>query len=299
MFQNRDVICFFGDSITAMGLWMAEVYQELRKRVAVKCYNCGVSGANVTSALSYLQSECLRYNPDYVNVMFGINDIARYLYADDQKDAPDRERWMREAIERYAQNYEEALKQIQASGAKPIVCIPVPYDEVSDVPEKNLKCQRGMDAIEVHLRALAKKYGCTVVDFKAVMQPMLGKKNIMSGDRVHPTPEGHHVMAQSFLRDTGVLETCDFDTPFVFEDWNRARFDAEQYLHKLNHVEFCVLIKEYIDGVTYEEKKRRARALYDALENKTGFVADCYAEYLERIDRREQLLGEVVRLTVF
>ena len=90
MFQNRDVICFFGDSITAMGLWMAEVYQELRKKVAVKCYNCGVSGANVTSALSYLQSECLRYHPDYVNVMFGINDIGRYLYADDQADNPDR-----------------------------------------------------------------------------------------------------------------------------------------------------------------------------------------------------------------
>lgn len=44
MFKDKDVICFLGDSITANGLWMAEVYQELRKKYRIKCYNIGVPG---------------------------------------------------------------------------------------------------------------------------------------------------------------------------------------------------------------------------------------------------------------
>ena len=299
MFQNRDVICFFGDSITAMGLWEAEVYQELRKRIEVKCYNCGVSGANVTSALSYLHSECLRYHPDWVNIMFGINDIGRVYYGDDYKDDPDRDRLMREAIERYVKNYEEILRAIYASGAKAIICVPVPYDEVSDIPEKNLRCQRGLDVLEGHLRGFAQKYGCPIVDFKATMQPMLSKKAIMSPDRVHPTPTGHHVMAQTFLRDVGVIEKCDFETPFVFEDWNRARYDTEQTLHRTNFVEFCALWQERAAGMPLEERKAIARARYEQCANQTDFISQSYAEYLKTIDRRESILDEVARLTVF
>ena len=50
MFQKNDIICFLGDSITANGMWMAEIYQTLRKTVPVKCYNCGVSGATAEQA---------------------------------------------------------------------------------------------------------------------------------------------------------------------------------------------------------------------------------------------------------
>lgn len=299
MFQNEDVICFFGDSITANGLWMAEVYQELRKRIKVKCFNCGVSGATVTSALSYLQSECLSYHPTYVNLMFGINDIGRAYYGDDHKNDPDRDRLMNEAIERYVQNYGEVLRTIYAAGAKAIICVPVPYDEVSDIPEKNLKCQRGLDVLEGHLRAFAEQYGCSIVDFKATMRPMLAKREIMSPDRVHPTPMGHHVMAQTFLRDVGVIEECDFEAPFVFEDWNRARYDTEQSLHRTNFVEFCALWKERAAGMPLEERKAIARTRYEASEDKSAFIPRAYAEYMDIIDRRENILDEVVRLTVF
>ena len=72
MFKDKDVICFLGDSITANGLWMAEVYQELRKKYKVKCYNIGVSGGRIFMAEKCLYSRCLAFNPDYVTVSFGI-----------------------------------------------------------------------------------------------------------------------------------------------------------------------------------------------------------------------------------
>ena len=80
MFLEKDIICFLGDSITANGRWMAEVYQYLRKKYKVKCYNCGFSGGTALNASYYLNSECLIYNPDYVSIMFGINDIRISLY---------------------------------------------------------------------------------------------------------------------------------------------------------------------------------------------------------------------------
>ena len=32
MFKDGNIVCFLGDSITAAGLWEAEVYQFLRKK---------------------------------------------------------------------------------------------------------------------------------------------------------------------------------------------------------------------------------------------------------------------------
>ena len=83
MFKNGDVICFLGDSITANGLWMAEVYQNVRKNYSVKCYNCGVSGITATKTATFLHERCLSFNPDYVVMMFGINDVSINLYKKD------------------------------------------------------------------------------------------------------------------------------------------------------------------------------------------------------------------------
>ena len=54
MFKDKDVICFLGDSITASGLWEAEIYQFLRKKYKIKCFTCGVSGSTATKALGYM-----------------------------------------------------------------------------------------------------------------------------------------------------------------------------------------------------------------------------------------------------
>ena len=44
---------------------------------------------------------------------------------------------------------------------------------------------------------------------------MIAKRDIIGADRIHPTPEGHHIMAQIFLKDIGEQDGYDFDTPFV------------------------------------------------------------------------------------
>ena len=82
MFKDGDIICFFGDSITANGLTVAEIYQTVGKKKRIKCFNCGVSGGDARNASEYIYSHCLIRNPTYVVVNFGINDMRLSLYYD-------------------------------------------------------------------------------------------------------------------------------------------------------------------------------------------------------------------------
>jgi len=170
---------------------------------------------------------------------------------------------------------------------------------VSDVEERNLHCQCGMDESAAFVRKLAEKYDCALVDFKRTMQPMLGKRDIMREDRVHPTEEGHHIMAQTFLADLGYIESPDFDTPFVWEDWNQERYEAEQALHTVNFVEFCALWEEiFIRKLSVAERKEIVKArIKEGSDN--PFIASAYQEYLEKTDFRMQLMGEIVKKTIF
>lgn len=300
MFQHRDVICFLGDSITANGLWMAEVYQALRKKHSVKCYNCGVSGATAQNALLYLHSQCLIYNPDYVVMMFGINDIRRDLYAEKYSNDQQIPKAKEEALKAHKEAYEKLVQQTIASGAKVILCLAAPYDDVNDKEEYNLKCQTAMDESGAFLQSLAKKYDCHLVDFKTVMQSMLAERNIISADRVHPTPEGHHVMAQIFLHDVGEQDGYDFDTPFVWEQWNRERYDAEQELILVNFIEYCMLLKEgYVENKSYEERKKIAAQRYENYEDKASVLPTAYREYIKKIDGYNRYMGQIVKRTVF
>lgn len=298
MFKDRDIICFLGDSITAEDLWTAEVYQELKKKYKIKCYNCGVSGGRARRAAKYLHSKCLIHNPDYVTVCFGINDIDRFCYAD--RTLPENEQQIEKSLDDYKNAIDSIVNDVIASGAQPILCIPSPYDEVSDVEAENSNCQCGLDEVEKIVRDAAEKYGCPVVDFKKEMQPLLGKREIIRPDRVHPTDEGHHIMAQTFLRDIGEQDTCDFDTPFEFEDWNKKRTEAYWKTHRMNFVEYCALFDEYYDkDLSFEQKKEIAKKCLEEYEDKTAYIPGAFADYIENVDKYSKLIGEVVKLTIF
>lgn len=298
MFKDRDVICFLGDSITAACGWTAEVHQELKKKYKIKAYNCGVPGGRAKRAAKYLHSRCLVFNPDYVTVCFGINDIDRAAYAD-KNDEGNAER-IKKGLQEIKDALTSIVRDVIASGATPILCIPSPYDEVSEVPAENFHCQWGLDEVEKIVRALAEEYGCPLVDFKKEFQPLLGERKLINDDRVHPNLDGHHIMAQSFLRDVGEIDECDFDTPFVMEDWNRKIQDAFGRISGMNFVEYCALFDEFYDKkLTYAEKKEIVKEYLDRHEDKTAFIPKSYADYIENIDNYDRFVGEIVKLTTF
>ncbi len=297
MFKDKDVICFLGDSITANGLWMAEVYQELRKKYKVKCYNIGVPGGRVFMAEKCLYSRCLGFNPDYVTVSFGVNDVEHTYYSDKYKNLTEDE-LKEKAFEIYNESYERVIKKIIAFGAQPIICIPSPYDDVNEGVVEKKDTQERIDRCIEFIRGLADKYNCPVVDFKSVMQPMLKERNIVSEDRVHPTDEGQHIMAQTFLYETGEIVAPDYNAPFEFEEWNKKRYDKEQELRWFNFVEYCAFIENWANGKTSEEKKQAVLKSYEEYEDKTTGVAGAFRDYPKILDTKEIIMEEIIKLTI-
>ena len=297
MFKDKDVICFLGDSIIANGLWMAEAYQELRKKYKIKCYNIGVPGGRIFMAEKCLYSRCLAFNPDYVTVSFGVNDVEHTYYAD-KYDGLTEDELKEKAFEIYNESYERVIKKIIDFGAQPIICIPSPYDNVNEKTVEKKDTQERIDRCIEFIRSLAEKYNCPVVDFKSVMQPMLKDRDIISGDRVHPTDEGQHIMAQTFLCDMGEQSEPDYDTPFEFEEWNRERYDKEQLLRWFNFVEYCAFIDNWADGKSTEDKKAEVLKSYEGCEDKTTGVAGAFRDYPEMLDKKERIMEDIIRLTI-
>lgn len=299
MFKDGDIVCFLGDSITANDLCVSEVYQYLRKKYKIKCYNCGVSGATATQAVNYLHSECLIHNPDYVVVMYGMNDLGCWLYWDSntEENIPQKRK---DSMELHKKNYERVIKECIDFGAKVIVCLPTPYDEFSHSPaEVAHGYQQVLEDAAAFQLELANKYGCPVVNYKDAIKGEIGKRNVIAEDRIHPTPEGYHIMAQTFLKETGEKDDLDYDTPFEFEDWNKERHDVvENELHHLNFVDLCI---RYGGGnrKTTEELIEFIKADYEKQENKAGFVAQAYLKFIDHGEERNLVKGEVIKRTIF
>lgn len=300
MFQNGDIICFLGDSITASGLWEAEVYQYLRKKYRVKCYNCGVSGAIAEKVVGYLYAECLIYNPDYVVLMLGVNDLDISLYTSAEAGNPWEQAKRERRFQVHMRAYEKIVTECQKSGTKVIICLPTPYDEISNCDTPRRFYQSALEKACDFQLEIARKYGCRVVSFKDHMLPMLPKADIIRPDRVHPTEYGYHVMAQIFLKEIGQIEACDFDTPFVLEDWNKKRHEAEMKNHKLNYVELCdIYFEGYAQNKSPDEIKQIAKQRLEAYAGESEFIPEAYREYMENGHLRFRNKGEVVKLTIY
>lgn len=299
MINHKDVICFLGDSMTAGGLWNAEIYQTVGATKDIRCYNCGVSGSTAAAASEYMYGMCLNKSPDKVVIMFGINDISRGALSsnyvgDDGYDVVAR------AVDRYAEKMDLVVRSVIDFDAEPILCIAPPYDEYNERVEENLHCDYAMAECAEIVRDIAKKYSCKLVDFRTPMLNMIYDRMPISADRVHPTPLGYHIMAQIFLKEIGEISECDFDTPFVFEEWNGERYEIERVLARLNFIDFNMLYGKHKDlGWGIIEKTEECKSRYEQAENKESFIPMCCKNYIDNAKNREDINDKLTRLTIY
>ena len=297
MFSDGDIICFLGDSITANGLVCAEVYQTVGKKKRIKCFNCGVSGGDANNAADYIYSHCLIRNPSYVVVNFGINDVGLSLYYP-SCSLPDKMERRAAALARHKAAYERIVKTCLDFGVKVIVTIQSPYDDVSAYEQECSTAQEALDESAAFIRSLAEKYSLPVVDYGSVMRKDLSK-GLICADRVHPTRLGYHYMAQIFMRDTGEIDECDFETPFEPEEWNRERLAAEGKLMSHDKAEYCILFrKSRAEHMTFEQRKAYAKEVLDGLPS-TSCNLGLLADYTVNGDFREELVEAVVKRSPF
>jgi acyl-CoA thioesterase I len=191
-------VLFIGDSITDAGrdrsdpLSLGDGYAAVVARTysssGVRFLNRGISGNRVRDLKARWQVDCLDLAPDLLSIMIGVNDTWRRYDRDDPTSA---------------EAFEADLKTIlaQVRTALPATRLVVLEPFLLPVSEAQAAWREDLDPKLAAVRRQADAFGATLVPLDVVLTEAALKTGpaALAHDGVHPTPEGHTLIAQTWL----------------------------------------------------------------------------------------------------
>jgi len=213
-FAPGERIAFFGDSITHGGRYVGylQLFAALRHPGwNVRCCNTGISGDWAGGGLSRWDWDVMSFKPHRTFVMFGMNDVGRDSYPL-KTPTPAQAKARAASLAGYERNQRRLARKILDSRVKAVMVTPSPYDQYSTVsPENLVACNEpGLSSCADVCRRLAAEHSLGTVDFHARMTDILKRhpeRHLCGGDRVHPGPQGHLLMAAFVLEAMGEPDT--------------------------------------------------------------------------------------------
>lgn len=294
----RDRVCFFGDSITAHGIWEAEVVEyflEHCPELKVEFYNCGISGTKGKNAEQKNRMWCdfLNFFPRYAVIMFGVNDVETILY-DKKLETPDRVARRRMLLDEYDGTIRRIVEVCLGRGIVPILCTPTPYDEYNDL---GTDARTGADSALSYcadvVRTLAKENDILLCDMRAVLMDHIFEKP-MREDRTHPNLYGYHLMAEQFLVSIGAKDMIEAEKTVAMSEKNKLRFEIEDIIRDIMFVE-----RDYMGwqrDASYATSYRK-RLLGERIKKDSRDFSQVLKNYDEYADIKDELYGELIRRT--
>ena len=181
------IVCL-GDSLTAgYNVTREESWVEILNRKTPDTWiNAGISGDTSTGMLVRLRTEVLAQKPDMVLYMGGDNDIMITGSTDQAKSV-----------------VMAVLHQCAERGIRPVIGIPMP---ILDIPQQwQVLCdlprtqEQGNEYVS-WLRRFTAALSLRKVDFAAAFHEGGGARELYLADGMHPSPEGHRIMAEAVKR---------------------------------------------------------------------------------------------------
>lgn len=197
-------IVAFGDSITNASNIPDEcsyrklVERELRGETGkdIRIINAGVNSDITALALLRLDRDVLSHKPDYVTVMFGVNDAGFYRPNGPPADTP------RVLEKDFEENIKKIVGKIKESGAKPVLVTPVPMSpgySLADLPEY---IENGLnylvDGYSDIIREIASQMDIPLIDVHRFFSEHPETQEFVP-DGIHPDERGHKVIAEQFI----------------------------------------------------------------------------------------------------
>ncbi|MNO23528.1 GDSL-like Lipase/Acylhydrolase [compost metagenome] len=206
-FQENDIILFQGDSITDWGrnyedpsslgvgyaLMVAARLGLQYPEKKLTFINRGISGNRAADLQRRWDRDCLELKPTVVSIYIGINDTWRRFDSGEETTAAQFEASYRDLIER----------TLNATNAKLILVEPF----VLPVPEDRKGWRQDLDP-KIHVvRELAREYGALLVPLDGLFAAASMKANsaFWAPDGVHPSPAGHALITEAWLKAAGAI----------------------------------------------------------------------------------------------
>ena len=203
--EDRPVLLFQGDSITDTGRrregapnhphslgsgYAALAASALLSRAPDRgwqCYNRGVGGDTIGDLAARWDADALALEPDVLSVLVGIND----LWTADSGGAP---------AARYEERYRALLDRTRSARPGVTLLIGEPFV----LPGGSAVDEAWPSALEPYRQAarrVADAYDATWIPYQSVFDAALrdAPGPYWAEDGIHPSPAGHHRMAQAWL----------------------------------------------------------------------------------------------------
>lgn len=216
-FQKGDRVCFLGDSIFHGGKIHSDLllfYATRFPDAPMMFFNAGVAGDMTNEATRRLAWDVRPDSPTVTVIMFGMNDVGRWLFGQDNPSAAvlDQRKSMMAA---HVKSMDQIVGELKQMGSRVIICTPTPFDQTvinGTANAQGVDDALGLVAENAKRLAMAGKYG--LVDFHGQMNRVLHEQQakapsftMMDPSRVHPEAAGHLVMTYIFLKAQGVSPT--------------------------------------------------------------------------------------------
>lgn len=200
--EHNATVLFQGDSITDAGrsrendsdlghgyaamtaAWFSALYPESN----VRFLNRGISGNRAKDLQARWQVDCLDLAPTWVSILIGINDTWRRYDSDDPTSA-----------EAYEAAFRDILTQTRDRLDAQIIILE-PF--VLPTPPDRATWRVDLDPKLAVARKLAREFNALFVPLDGPFAAAATQREMAFwlGDGVHPTPAGHALIAQAWLR---------------------------------------------------------------------------------------------------
>ncbi|AZK48404.1 SGNH/GDSL hydrolase family protein [Paenibacillus lentus] len=204
--KQDDVILFQGDSITDAGRDFSDYYSlghgyplliagRLGYRYPeknLKFLNRGISGNRVVDLQERWNEDCLALKPTVVSIYIGINDTWRRY-----------DNGMPTTSQQFESSYRDLLERTTKSLNARLVLVD-PF--VLPHPEDRKGWREDLDPKIQVVRQLAREFGALLVPLDGLFAAACSKAEpaYWAGDGVHPSPAGHELIADAWLRTCGL-----------------------------------------------------------------------------------------------
>jgi lysophospholipase L1-like esterase len=204
---ENSLVLFQGDSITDCGRnrqqpddlgygyaaliahWLSALVPERKLRFL----NRGVSGNRVRDLLARWDTDCIALQPDWVSILIGINDTWRRYDSNDPTP-----------VEAFERDYRALLQRTRERTRAQIILME-PF--MLHVTPAHREWREDLDPKIEAVHKLAKEFGAILVLLDKLFTQASQKREpaFWAADGVHPTPAGHALIAQAWLKAVGVI----------------------------------------------------------------------------------------------
>ncbi|MNZ98947.1 GDSL-like Lipase/Acylhydrolase [compost metagenome] len=207
LLNDHDVVLFQGDSITDWGrdredgsslgtgysLMVASRLGHLYPEKNITFFNRGIGGNRIVDLQERWDKDCLDLKPTVLSILIGINDTWRRF--DNNEET---------TVEQYEAEYRKLLQRATDQLDVKLVLME-PF--VLPVPEDRKLWRSDLDP-KIHVvRELAREFGAALVPLDGLFAQASTKaaSAFWTPDGVHPSPAGHSLMAEAWLKAVGAI----------------------------------------------------------------------------------------------